>query len=131
MLDSQENINIEKFEFLFNEGYRIDEIYGDGESLFFSSNVGIYSNQESRLIPSSIYFNYMVNDALQIDNNLYIGTSGGLAIYDIKEKQLNNFYDFPFIRNIFKVEQVDEFLVLLTNAGLIKLRLSLWKKTSW
>ena len=125
LLDSQENINIEKFEFLFNEGYRIDEIYGEGESLFFSSNVGIYSNQESRLIPSSIYFNYMVNDALQIDNNLYIGTSGGLAIYDIKEKQLNNFYDFPFIRNIFKVEQVDEFLVLLTNTGLIKLRLSL------
>jgi hypothetical protein len=29
------------------------------------------------------------------------------------------------------VEQVDEFLVLLTNTGLIKLRLSLWKKTSW
>ena len=54
-----------------------------------------------------------------------IGTSGGLAVYDIKEQQLNNFYDFSFIRNIFKVEQVDEFLVLLTSTGLIKLRLSL------
>ena len=125
LLDSKENINIDKYESLFNDSIRVDEIYGNNENLFFSSDRGIYSSQGDRLIPSSIYFNYKVNDALQIDNTLYIGTSGGLAVYDIKEQQLNNFYDFSFIRNIFKVEQVDEFLVLLTSTGLIKLRLSL------
>ena len=81
-------------------------------------------------IPSSYYFNNKVNDILLINNNLYIGTSGGLAIYDLSEKQLNNFYDFSFIRNIFKLEQVDEFLLLLTSTGLIKLKLILWKKIS-
>jgi hypothetical protein len=71
-----------------------------------------------------VYFNIVVNDVLLIENILYIGTSGGLAIYDIEEEQLNNFYDFSFLRNIFKMEQVDKFLVLLTSTGLIKLRLS-------
>ena len=65
-----------------------------------------------------------VNDILLINDNLYIGTSGGLAIYDLGEKQLNNFYDFSFIINIFKLEKVDEFLLLLTSTGLIKLNLS-------
>ena len=67
----------------------------------------------------------VINDILLINNSLYIGTSGGLAIYDLGEGQLNNFYDFSFIRNIFELEQVDEFLVLLTSTGLIKLRLPL------
>ena len=124
LLDSKENINIDKYESLFNDSIRVDEIYGNNENLFFSSDRGIYSSQGDILIPSSIYFNYKVNDALQIDNTLYIGTSGGLAVYDIKEQQLNNFYDFSFIRNIFKVELVEDFLVLLTSTGLIKLNLS-------
>ena len=124
LLDSEENINTDKYEFLFNKSFRVDGIYGDNQYLFFSSELGIFNNQDNRLIPSSMYFNYVVNDALLIDNILYIGTSGGLAIYDMEQEKLNNFYDFPFIRNIFKMEQVDEFLVLLTSTGLIKLRLS-------
>ena len=124
LLDSQENINTDKYEFLFNESFRVDGIFGDNEHLFFSSELGIFNNEDNRLIPSSVYFNFVVNDVLLIENILYIGTSGGLAIYDIEEEQLNNFYDFSFLRNIFKMEQVDEFLVLLTSTGLIKLRLS-------
>ena len=124
LLDSQENINTNKYEFLFNESFRVDGIFGDNENLFFSSELGIYNNENNRLIPSSMYFNFVVNDVLLIENILYIGTSGGLAIYDIEQEQLNNFYDFSFLRNIFKMEQVDEFLVLLTSTGLIKLRLS-------
>ena len=92
---------------------------------FFSSEKGILSNGDDKFIPSSLYFNNRVNDVMLIGDNLYIGTSGGLAIYDLVEEQLNNFYDFSFIRNIFELEQVDEFLVLLTSTGLIKLRLSL------
>ena len=93
--------------------------------MFFSSEKGILSNGDDKFIPSSSYFNNRVNDVMLISDNLYIGTSGGLAIYDLVEEQLNNFYDFSFIRNIFELEQVDEFLVLLTSTGLIKLRLSL------
>ncbi len=123
--DKKENINVEKFEFLFNDNFRVSGIYGNEKFLFFCSEKGILSIKDNKFIPSSLYFNNKVNDILLINNSLYIGTSGGLAIYDLGEEQLNNFYDFSFIRNIFKLEQVDEFLVLLTSTGLIKLRLSL------
>ena len=125
VFDKEENINVEKFEFLFKDNFRVSGIYGKKNSLFFSSEKGILSIRDNIFIPSSYYFNNKVNDILLINNNLYIGTSGGLAIYDLSEKQLNNFYDFSFIRNIFKLEQVDEFLLLLTSTGLIKLKLIL------
>ena len=125
VFDKEENINVEKFEFLFKDNFRVNGIYGKKNSLFFSSEKGILSIRDNIFIPSSYYFNNKVNDILLINNNLYIGTSGGLAIYDLSEKQLNNFYDFSFIRNIFKLEQVDEFLLLLTSTGLIKLKLTL------
>ena len=125
IFDKEENINVEKFEFLFEDNFRVNGIYGNENFLFFSSEKGILSIEDNKFIPSSSYFNNKVNDILLINNSLYIGTSGGLAIYDLGEEQLNNFYDFSFIRNIFKLEQVDKFLVLLTSTGLIKLRLSL------
>ena len=125
IFDKEENINVEKFEFLFKDNFRVNGIFGNENFLFFSSEKGILSFEDNKFIPSSSYFNNKVNDILLINNSLYIGTSGGLAIYDLGEEQLNNFYDFSFIRNIFKLEQVDEFLVLLTSTGLIKLRLSL------
>lgn len=125
IFDKEENINIEKFAFLFKDSFRVNGIYGKKNSLFLSSKKGILSVEDNKFIPSSLYFNNKINDILIINNNLYIGTSGGLAIYDLDKEQLNNFYDFSFIRNIFKLEQVDEFLVLLTSTGLIKLRLSL------
>ena len=125
VFDKEENINVEKFEFLVNDNFRVNGIYGNENSLFFSSEKGILSNGDNKFVPSSLYFNNRVNDIILINDNLYIGTSGGLAIYDLVEEQLNNFYDFSFIRNIFELEQVDEFLVLLTSTGLIKLRLSL------
>ena len=125
VFDKEETINVEKFEFLFKDNFRVNGIYGRKNSLFFSSEKGILSIRDNMFIPSSYYFNNKVNDILLINNNLYIGTSGGLAIYDLSEKQLNNFYDFSFIRNIFKLEKVDEFLLLLTSTGLIKLKLTL------
>ena len=114
VFDKEENINVEKFEFLMNDNFRVNGIYGNENSLFFSSEKGILSNGDNKFVPSSLYFNNRVNDIIRINDNLYIGTSGGLAIYD-----------FSFIRNIFELEQVDEFLVLLTSTGLIKLRLPL------
>lgn len=125
IFDKEENVNVEKFEFLVNDNFRVNGIYGNENSLFFSSEKGIFSTGDNKFIPSSLYFNNRVNDIMFINDNLYIGTSGGLAIYDLIEEQLNNFYDFSFIRNIFELEQVDEFLVLLTSTGLIKLRLFL------
>jgi len=125
IFDKEESINIEKFEFLLNDNFRVDGIYGDSNFLFFSSERGVISTRDNQFIPSTIYFNNKVNDVLLVNQNLFIGTSGGLAIYNLEEKQLNNFYDYSFIRNIFKMELVNEFLVLLTSTGLIKLRLSL------
>ena len=124
LFDENENINFDKFEYLIEDNFRVEGIYGFGEYLFFSSNEGILYLRDNELIPSSLYFNFRVNDVLKLNNILYIGTSGGLAIYDLELKQLNNFYDFSFIRNIFKVELVGDFLVLLTSTGLIKLNLS-------
>ena len=125
IFDKEENINTEKFEFLLKNNFKVDGIHGKDNFIFFSSQKGILSIKDNKFISSISYFNNKVNDILKINNSLYIGTSGGLAIYDLNEGQLNNFYDFSFIRNIFKMEQVDEFLVLLTSTGLIKLRLSL------
>jgi len=71
-----------------------------------------------------LYFNYRVSDIVLADNYMYIGTAGGLAIYDIKENQLHNFFDFIFLKNIFDMEQINEFLVLLTSSGLVKLKTS-------
>ena len=48
------------------------------------------------------------NDIIRINNNLYIEISG-LAIYDLVEEQLNNFYDFSFIRNIFNWNKLMNF----------------------
>ena len=124
LFDENENINFDKFEYLVKDNFRVEGIYGYGEYLFFSSKKGILNLRDNELIPSSLYFNFRVNDVLKFNNILYIGTSGGLAIYDLESKQLNNFYDFSFIRNIFKVELVEDFLVLLTSTGLIKLNLS-------
>ena len=124
LFDENENINFDKFEYLVKDNFRVEGIYGYGEYLFFSSKKGILNLRDNELIPSSLYFNFRVNDVLKLNNILYIGTSGGLAIYDLELKQLNNFYDFSFIRNIFKVELVGDFLVLLTSTGLIKLNLS-------
>ena len=125
IFDKDENVNIDKFKPFFNNSFRIKEIFGSNDILFFSSEKGILNSLNNELIPSSQYFNYRVNDINYIDGILFIGTNGGLAVYDFENKKLNNFYNFSFIKNIFEMEQIDEFLVLLSNAGLIKLRLPL------
>ena len=125
IFDKDENVNIDKFKPFFNNSFRIKGIFESNDILFFSSEKGILNSLNNELIPSSQYFNYRVNDINYIDGILFIGTNGGLAVYDFENKKLNNFYNFSFIKNIFEMEQIDEFLVLLSNAGLIKLRLPL------
>ena len=59
------------------------------------------------------------------DNFLYIGTNGGMAVYDYQTNQLHDFFEFTFLKNIFDMEQINEFLVLLTSSGLVKFKTSL------
>ncbi len=125
VFDEDEKINSDKFESIYDNSFRIKGIFGSKDILFFSSEKGILNSLDDEIISSSQYFNYKVNDMNFIDGLLFIGTNGGLAVYDFENKKLNNFYDFSFIKNIFEMEQIDEFLVLLSNVGLIKLRLSL------
>ena len=125
VFDEDEKINSDKFESIYDNSFRIKGIFGSKDILFFSSEKGILNSLDDEIISSSQYFNYKVNDMNFIDGLLFIGTNGGLAVYDFENKKLNNFYDFSFIKNIFVMEQIDEFLVLLSNVGLIKLRLSL------
>ena len=125
VFDEDEKINSDKFESIYDNSFRIKGIFGSKDILFFSSEKGILNSLDDEIISSSQYFNYKVNDMNFIDGLLFIGTNGGLAVYDFDNKKLNNFYDFSFIKNIFEMEQIDKFLVLLSNVGLIKLRLSL------
>ena len=122
VFDKDEKINAERFKSI-NSSSNFEGIFGFEDLIFFASEKGIFNSIEAHIISSSQYFNYKVNDIVLIDGVLFIGTMGGLAVYDFVNKELINFYDFSFIKNIFDMEQVDEFLVLLSNAGLIKLRL--------
>ena len=122
--DSNEKINTGKYNNFSINQFKPYAVYGDNNSKYFVTEQGIVNSINDKLIPSSLYFNYKVSDIVLADNYIYIGTTGGLAIYDIKENQLHNFFDFTFLKNIFDMEQINEFLVLLTSSGLVKLKTS-------
>lgn len=122
--DSNEKINTGKYNNFSINQFKPYAVYGDNNSKYFVTEQGIVNSINDKLIPSSLYFNYRVSDIVLADNYIYIGTTGGLAIYDIKENQLHNFFDFTFLKNIFDMEQINEFLVLLTSSGLVKLKTS-------
>ena len=44
---------------------------------------------------------------------------------DLEENELINYYDFPFLRNIYQMKYTSEYLVLLTSKGLIKFNINL------
>ena len=123
--DSQEKINIDRYDNFLQNEFKSLRVFGDEDNKYFVTDRGILNNLNDKLIPSSIYFNYKISDILVTNNLLYIGTNGGLIIYDYERDQINNFFEFSFIKNIFDMEQVDEYLVLLSSSGLIKLKLSL------
>ena len=122
--NSNEQININQYNNFSLDQFKPYAVYGNNNSKYFVSERGIVNNINEKVIPSSSYFNYRVSDIILADNYMYIGTTGGLAIYDIKENQLHNFFDFTFLKNIFDMEQINEFLVLLTSSGLVKLKTS-------
>ena len=122
--NSNEQININQYNNFSLDQFKPYAVYGNNNSKYFVSERGIINNINDKVIPSSLYFNYRVSDIELADNYMYIGTTGGLAIYDIKENQLHNFFDFTFLKNIFDMEQINEFLVLLTSSGLVKLKTS-------
>ena len=122
--NSNEQININQYSNFSLDQFKPYAVYGNNNSKYFVSERGIVNNINDKVIPSSLYFNYRVSDIVLADNYMYIGTTGGLAIYDIKENQLHNFFDFTFLKNIFDMEQINEFLVLLTSSGLVKLKTS-------
>ena len=122
--NSNEQININQYSNFSLDQFKPYAVYGNNNSKYFVSERGIVNNINEKVIPSSLYFNYRVSDIVLADNYMYIGTTGGLAIYDIKENQLHNFFDFIFLKNIFDMEQINEFLVLLTSSGLVKLKTS-------
>ena len=122
--NSNEQININQYSNFSLDQFKPYAVYGNNNSKYFVSERGIVNNINEKVIPSSSYFNYRVSDIVLADNYMYIGTTGGLAIYDIKENQLHNFFDFTFLKNIFDMEQINEFLVLLTSSGLVKLKTS-------
>jgi hypothetical protein len=122
--NSDEQININQYNNFSLDQFKPYAVYGNNNSKYFVSERGIVNNINEKVIPSSLYFNYRVSDIVLADNYMYIGTTGGLAIYDIKENQLHNFFDFTFLKNIFDMEQINEFLVLLTSSGLVKLKTS-------
>ena len=122
--NSNEQININQYNNFSPDQFKPYAVYGNNNSKYFVSERGIVNNINEKVIPSSLYFNYRVSDIVLADNYMYIGTTGGLAIYDIKENQLHNFFDFTFLKNIFDMEQINEFLVLLTSSGLVKLKTS-------
>lgn len=123
--DSQEKINIEQGSNPFLNQYKPYAVFGIDNYKYFATEKGILNDRDEKIIPSSLYFNYRVSDMVIADNFLYIGTNGGMAVYDYQTNQLHNFFEFTFLKNIFDMEQINEFLVLLTSSGLVKLKTSL------
>jgi hypothetical protein len=105
----------------------VSRIFSRNDNLYIVTNLGVVDYMNHTLvIPSSFYFNYKVTDIAVVDNSLlFLSTVRGLAIIDIDTKELINYYDFPFLRNIYQIKYIDEYLVLLTSEGLIKFNFNL------
>ena len=123
--DAQEKININEYSNFSDNQFNPYAVFGNDAKKYFATERGILNNINDKLIPSSLYFNYQVSDMVIQNNMLYIGTNGGLAIYNDDTNQIYNFYDFIFLKNIFDMELINQFLVLLTSSGLVKLDTSL------
>ena len=106
----------------------VSKIFSRENNLYIITDLGVIDyNEGSMIVPSSLYFNYKVTDLVIVDNYLlFLSTSRGLAIIDMETKELINYYDFSFLRNIYQMKYISEYLVLLTSKGLIKFNFNLW-----
>jgi hypothetical protein len=105
----------------------VSRIFSRQNNLYIITDLGVIDyNAGSMIVPSSLYFNYKVTDLVFVDNYLlFLSTSRGLAIIDMETKELINYYDFSFLRNIYQMKYISEYLVLLTSKGLIKFNFNL------
>ena len=105
----------------------VSRIFSRNNNLYIVTDLGVvdYMNQ-TLAIPSSLYFNYKITDIAVVANSLlFVSTVRGLAIVNIDTRELINYYDFPFLRNIYQIKHIDEYLVLLTSKGLIRFNFNL------
>ena len=105
----------------------VSRTFSRNDNLYIVTDLGIIDYKDGSLIvPSATYFNYKITDLIVIDNSvLFLSTTRGLFIVDLEESELINYYDFPFLRNIYQMKYKSEYLVLLTSKGLIKFNINL------
>jgi len=120
-IDMDENINFSKL----NEEFKFISVFVSNEIKYFVTDRGIINSENDSIIPSSLYFNYQINDIVEFKDYIFIGTNKGLIVYNSKYNRLNDLYNFSFLENIYDMEQIGKYLVLLSNSGLIKLNLQL------
>lgn len=117
--DVNENIKLSGL----NEEFKFISIFMSSDVIYFVTNRGIINSENDSIIPSSVYFDYQINDIIEFDNYIFIGTDKGLIVYNNKYNRLDDFYNFSFLENIYDMEQIGKYLVLLSNSGLIRLNL--------
>ena len=105
----------------------VSRTFSRNNNLYIVTDLGIIDYKDGSLIvPSATYFNYKITDLIVVDSSvLFLSTTRGLFIVDLEENELINYYDFPFLRNIYQMKYTSEYLVLLTSKGLIKFNINL------
>ena len=105
----------------------VSRIFSNSNNLYIITDLGVIDFKKgSIIVPSSLYFNYKITDLVIAENSLlFLSTTRGLFIFDMDSKDLINYYDFPFLRNIYQMMYISEYLVLLTSKGLIKFNFNL------
>jgi hypothetical protein len=105
----------------------VSRTFSRNNNLYIVTDLGIIDYKDGSLIvPSATYFNYKITDLIVVDSSvLFLSTTRGLFIVDLEENELINYYDFPFLRNIYQMKYTSEYLLLLTSKGLIKFNINL------
>ena len=105
----------------------VSRTFSRNNNLYIVTDLGIIDYKDGSLIvPSATYFNYKITDLIVVDSSvLFLSTTRGLFIVDLEENELINYYDFPFLRNIYQMKYMSEYLLLLTSKGLIKFNINL------
>ena len=105
----------------------VSRTFSRNNNLYIVTDLGIIDYKDgSFVVSSATYFNYKITDLIVVNSSLlFLSTTRGLFIVDLEENELINYYDFPFLRNIYQMKYTSEYLVLLTSKGLIKFNINL------
>ena len=105
----------------------VSRTFSRNNNLYIVTDLGIIDYKDgSFVVSSATYFNYKITDLIVVNSSLlFLSTTRGLFIVDLEENELINYYDFPFLRNIYQMKYISEYLVLLTSKGLIKFNINL------